>query len=766
MSKILTFYCLVSFFFIQNGAAQETWLEKQLKSADSLWLCEKLSPAMDQYKQMIARGNIPEEYRSLIFLRLADAQYQAGLYGDCRKTLSESRTLPFLPEHHRLKMEELEEKLKGNPVNENITIPSNERTITTFYVSQSAKDLKRADIQGKCFPSIEKALEAVRLYLQKPDLPEGAVEIVLLGDTYKIRQSVHMDSKNSATRKNPLVIRSLYQKHKTQITGGVTLKNWLKETDPEILARLPQNARGKVLCADLKKMEASAIDSLVFGGFSSARTHPGNARFNTFPVPEFFYEGKPQNMARWPNEKDTLIPLASFKDARIIRWASETDLWLHGYWYYMWADAYEKVKSVSVTDTTIKLEPPVNKYGFGNSKWHVLNSLSEMDIPGEWCLSVKKEKIWFYPTDDFHPEKCTLSLTGPAFQIENCDYLTIKDIDIGTIRGDGMIFANCSDLILSGCTIKDASGMGIKINGGTRQLVHSCIIESMGRGGIDINSGNVPTLESSGSTIENCQISHLSRIDRTYTPAILLEGVGIKVRHCLFSDIPSSAIRLEGNDMLIEMNEFAHCVIESDDQGAIDVWGNPLYRGNIIRWNYFHDIGVPHLHMAAGVRLDDAISGFCIYENLFFRASNDLFGGIQIHGGMDNYIEGNLFSDCNAAISQSAWGDERWKKTLVQKDHPAFLALKKIDWQSELWQKRYPALKNLREGIADRNFCMDNIAVNAQSFYLRKSEKLQSLNNTSVSEEFIPDSVADFKKYIVPWHPVPIDRIGPYSNIP
>jgi len=29
--------------------------------------------------------------------------------------------------------------------------------------------------------------------------------------------------------------------------------------------------------------------------------------------------------------------------------------------------------------------------------------------------------------------------------------------------------------------------------------------------------------------------------------------------------------------------------------------------------------------------------------------------GILIHGGKDNYIEGNLFADYHAAISQTAW---------------------------------------------------------------------------------------------------------------
>jgi len=761
MHKLLISLCFFSGLFIQMVRSQES-PEKQLKTADSLWLCSKLTQAALGYQQLLDSGRLPGEYRSLIFLRLADVQYQAGLQNACRSTLSEIKTLSFLPDHHQLKIEELEKKLRGNPETEYTVIPSPARIIASLYVSQTIENNKESGINHKCFTSLEMALEEVHAMIQKPDLAEGIIEIVLLGDNYTAEKTISLDSGLSGTERNPIVIRSSLQNGKTSISGGKNIKTWKRETSPETNSRLPENARNKIWVADFKKNQVSGIDSLVFGGFSSMRAQGGNARFGTFSVPEFFYDGKPQVMARWPNDKDTIIPLINFKDPRVIKWAQEGDLWLHGYWFYLWADAYEKVQSVSLTDTTIELRPPLNRYGFGNSKWHAVNALSELDKPGEWCLSVKAGKIWFFPPDDFNPEKCTLSLSGPVFQAEDCNYLTIKDIDIEYIRGDGMVFRNCSHLTLSDCNIKNASGLGIRISGGKEHLIHTCTIQSMGRGGIDINSGNIPTLDSSGSIIENCKISNLSRIDRTYTPAILLEGVGIRVRHCLFSDIPSSAIRLEGNDMLIEMNEFANCVSESDDQGAIDVWGNPLFRGNVIRWNFFHDIGVPHLHMAAGIRLDDAISGFCIFENLFLRSSNDLFGGIQIHGGKDNYIEGNIFSNCNAAVSQSAWGEKRWEQTLAQEDHPVFRALHNTDWQNELWQKRYPLLKDFLNDNADRNYCVDNTAVNVQSFFLRRSDKLQSWNNTSLSATFYPTTGKDYQNLLVPWHMIPLDKIGPY----
>ena len=760
MKKLILFTFLAFNFVIQNAQNQTGLLESRLAEADSLWKINKLSQAIDHYKKILEGVKIPGEYLSLVNMRLADAQYQYGLYDECLRTISEIKSLSVLPDHQLLKANELVSKIKGIPTGDYTIINDTPKAIARFLVSGEKPGVYP---ENKTFKTIEEALEAARALLNKDNLPEGSIEIIINDSNYVLAEPIKISADVSGTKRNPVVIRSESPDKRVMITGGIKIERWKKETNRDIISMLPESSRERVIVADLKKNGVYGIDSLIFGGFSSKRaTGTLNSRFNSLPVSELFYDGKPQVMARWPDKKDTLVSLADFKNSRVLRWAAETDLWLHGYWQYMWADAYEKVNSISIKDTAITLQPPLNFYGFGKSKWHVVNALSEMDIPGEWCLSVREGKVRYLPPQGFNSENCIISIEGPAFIVENCDYLTVKDIDIRYIRGDGMVFLNCNNLSIVNCSVRDASGYGIKILEGKNHLVHSCLVESMGRGGIDIIAGNIRNLENSGSIIENCTIRNLSRIDRTYTPAILLEGVGIKVRHCLFSEIPSSAIRLEGNDMLIELNEFSRCVIESDDQGAIDVFGNPLYRGNIIRWNFFHDTGIPGLHMAAGVRLDDAISGFSIYENLFLRSSSGIFGGIQVHGGKDNYIEGNIFSDCKAGISQSAWGDRRWEATLKEKGHPVNTSLNTLDWQGNLWQNRYPALKHLTEGGTDTNYSADNLVINGQSVFLRKSPRFQSLNDVLLKGKEILNRPSDYLKYISPWQEIPLQKIGTY----
>jgi hypothetical protein len=232
--------------------------------------------------------------------------------------------------------------------------------------------------------------------------------------------------------------------------------------------------------------------------------------------------------------------------------------------------------------------------------------------------------------------------------------------------------------------------------------------------------------------VENCHIHHLSRIDHTYTPGILLDGVGHRIAHNLIHDVASSAMRVGGNDHLVEFNEVHRVVLESDDQGGVDMWGNATYRGNVFRHNYWHHMGnwdrrgeeVPTGQ--AGIRLDDAISGVLVYGNVFQRCSAGTvgFGGVQIHGGKENVIDQNLFVDCGAAVSFTAWGERRWRESIKNAlDDPA------ID--RELYLQRYPALARLAEDH-DVNTVSRNVAVRCGRLLLRDPGRTEAVDNRAL----------------------------------
>ncbi|MBM4045739.1 MAG: right-handed parallel beta-helix repeat-containing protein, partial [Planctomycetes bacterium] len=283
-----------------------------------------------------------------------------------------------------------------------------------------------------------------------------------------------------------------------------------------------------------------------------------------------------------------------------------------------------------------------------------------------------------------------------------------------------------------------------------------------------VKGGDRKTLTPGGHFVENCHIHDFSRLDRTYTPAVWMDGVGNRIAHNLFHDSPGHAIRLEGNDHAIEFNEIHHVVTETDDQGGLDIWFNPTYRGNVMRFNFWHDIGNGGEFSQAGIRLDDAISGVHIYGNVFWRCSNGHFGGLQIHGGKENVVENNLFADCKYAVSFSGWGEKRWKEFLAS--DATVKALQAVDAANPPYSTRYPALARLAER-ADVNLISRNLVFNCGEF-LTRDRGLQDLMDSHLTSQdpgFVDAPRGNFQlkpTHLAPigFQPIPFDEIGTYQD--
>jgi hypothetical protein len=333
--------------------------------------------------------------------------------------------------------------------------------------------------------------------------------------------------------------------------------------------------------------------------------------------------------------------------------------------------------------------------------FYAVNALCELDSPGEYYLDRQGLRLFFFPPSDPKAAAVELSLLAePMLSLEGTSHVCFENLTWELGCHDAIHMTGGSNCLLAGCVVRKFAGTGITLNGGQKHGLLSCDIYSMGRGGVSLNGGDRKTLTPAEHFIENCDIHDLSRIDHTYTPAIALSGVGVHITHNRLHDVLSSALNIGGNDHVIEYNEVFNAVLESDDQGGVDTFGDPTYRGNVYRYNYWHDIGNQGGNgMAAkcgraGIRLDDAISGTLIYGNVFERCSTgkDGFGAVQINGGKDNVIDNNMFIECAAAVSIGSWDTKHWREWTAP-----YMTNSQID--AALYLRRYPALAGLAENV-------------------------------------------------------------------
>ena len=328
-------------------------VELGLSEADGAWLGGDAAKAVPRYESLLS--DLPqkmEPFRATIIMRMARAWLASGDTAGCVRTLERLAKMDYVPEHHALAARELKAVVAGkpHPGQTRTPIPAVGKVQATFVVDGKAKAGGDGTL-SKPFATLAEAVTAARVV--RRNAGKGAVEIVLEAGTYRQLHTLELTAADGGTAESPLIIRSRDASKPATLTGGTVLRRWTRVEDAFVLSQIPDIARADIRTCDLSAHSVAEMGELVFGGFGSNRAKPkGNHRFATLPVPELFHKGEPQTMARWPNNGLTRIPVDEVPESgteRYQRWAKERDLWLYGYWWREWSDAYEKVASIEPT---------------------------------------------------------------------------------------------------------------------------------------------------------------------------------------------------------------------------------------------------------------------------------------------------------------------------------------------------------------------------------------------------------------------------------
>ncbi|MDR1602319.1 MAG: right-handed parallel beta-helix repeat-containing protein, partial [Tannerella sp.] len=474
-----------------------------------------------------------------------------------------------------------------------------------LYVSPDGDDCNTGTASSP-LQTLEGARNAVRA--AREIYPEKKVTVYFKGGVYTLERAVGLTADDSGSERAPVVYRAM-DGETPVFTGGKTLARWTKRDNAQLKDRLLPQARDKMYVCDLT---AEGITG--YGDPTDAGKHP-----------ELICNGQIQTLARWPNtgfvtagiaKGATTLPATYIKvhgtkegvfeylDAYQDRWAQEEDVRLGGYWYWDWKDEFQKVAVWDAYKHIVRTAEPYHMYGYRDSlRYFGLNLLCEIDQPGEWYLSRTTGKLYWYPPEGVDPNEAEVSLTcfEEPFMIEtvDCSHVTFEGLTFREGRGSAIGITGGTNILLSGCRIERFGQDGVHITGGAHHGASGCYMSMFGHGGFKITGGDRKTLTPCNHFVEHTVVENFSLFQRTYEPAIYLEGCGARIANNRFSHSSSSAMRLEGNDFIIEYNEIDHVVNESDDQGGIDMWYNPSYRGVVIRYNRWSDIAGGTRHGAA-----------------------------------------------------------------------------------------------------------------------------------------------------------------------
>jgi hypothetical protein len=524
--------------------------------------------------------------------------------------------------------------------------------------------------------------------------------------TYFLARPVAFGPDDSGTEAAPIVYRA-EPGADARFTAGREVTDWRPVADSAVRARLATGVCDAVRVADLRAQGITNVGVLGVRGFG-AGSPPAEA--------ELFCDEVPMTLARWPDAG--FLGIKSAKDPlrievatdRLARWVGEPEPWVFAYWHHDWAELYEPLAGVEpaaqVLLRTAKIKPV---YGItpGPARWYAFNLLAELDQPGEYWIDRANGVLYFLPPPA--GGSTVLSLGEGLIRADRLAHVTFRGFTLEACRGTAVVVKDGENCKLIGCTIRNIGHAGVSVSGGLRHEVYGCDVYQCGEGGIFMSGGDRATLTPAGHHAENNHVHHYARRARTYKPGIAVHGVGNRIAHNLVHDGPHMALSAGGNDHVVEYNEIHNVVEESGDAGAYYVGRDWTQRGNVLRFNYWHDIVGQTGFGGMTIYLDDQHCGHTIHGNLFERCMQSVFIG----GGDDNVVTNNVFIGCwkSAHLDNRGLG---WQKAATDDPKGELQTrFRAMPVSNELWRARYPTLAGTLEdqpGMPKRNVFAGNIS--------------------------------------------------------
>ncbi|WNM64085.1 right-handed parallel beta-helix repeat-containing protein [Candidatus Nitrospira neomarina] len=642
--------------------------------------------------------------------------------------------------------------------------------------------------------SLNEVRQAVREY-KKGLPPKESITVWLEKGTYYLDAPVEFDEKDSGSEKFPIIYRSK-PGETVSISGGRKVNGFVPVTDEAILSRLESSARPHIVEADLNGWKDVDFGEPVPVFLQGQWPQANNAN-----LLELFYDSKRMPLSRWPNAGYTNIDRAvgptkitshrktgtveahfTYFGSRPERWFAEADIYLNGFFFWDWANAFEKIETIDTVTKTIKAAPEspdilhptpysFHKYGHRDGqRYFALNLLSEIDSPGEWFFDRNTKKIYFYPPGPLEPQTVELSILPLVLSFNDTSWVTFQDIFIEESRNTLVSIKDGKRVLFAKNTFRNSAGYAVNIERGFNHEIKNSEIKDAGQGGILIRkAGDRLTLTPANHIIDNNVIHHIGVIQSGSPGIVLSKSVGVTISHNELYDMPHNAIKLGGNDHIVEYNEIYNVVKETSDSGAIYIGRDWTERGHIVRYNYFHDL-VP---IAGGaiqaVYLDDLASGFLIQGNIFHNVQR----GILLGGGRDNRIVNNIFSNTNLNVYIDGRGAKP-KSSHIQPNGQTMKALLAMPYKKPPWSTRYPQLVNIlneKPGHPLGNLVEHNLFLKSgKLLILPEAEGLIEFNqnfeegtpnfNTVMKSNFQVDSKS--KSLEFGFNQIPFHEIGKY----
>ena len=640
-----------------------------------------------------------------------------------------------------------------------------------FFVSLDGDDTNDGSEEHP-FATLERARDAIREYNATGVLPAGGVTIYLRGGTYYIGQSFALSEQDSGTADSPVTYRN-YPGEKVTLSGGLDIDFSKFQPVQGEMRDLLRNkeARDKVMVADLSEIGMEEMAKIPINNHSALK------------LPLFLFDGQVLKLSQWPNSDVTSSnwPVAHTVNRGFaerypaddpqngtglskIRYDSDIPstwrhnpsdiLWL-GFWRFEWYSEYfygthdPQAKTVEATHSLLYGVDDAQFQANGGIPFKVYNVYEEIDEPGEWYIDRTANKMYFYPyeTANAAPKFKMTQKNFDLVTMVNTSYVTLRGIELTAGKKMAVSISGGTGNLIDGCDINTFESMGISISGGLENGITNSEIYDCGTGGVFLDGGDRESIVPAGNYVHNNTLHDWSLMKASYGPGVQLDGVGNTVSHNEFYNAPHAAIIFNGVENIMEYNVFHDVVMHAADMGAIYTGRDLSDHGNIVRYNYFYNIGnqLGSVNASNAVFTDDASCDLVCFGNVFGQGIQS-GEALKVHGGMNNIFRNNLFVDVPKIMWTVNWQDGRFENSVSKGDAGYDKAAEqtlKNSWEeikgNQAYYDRWPWLKSMED--MDSFVYQSNVLGNNVFAYVNEKKDsrpiriLRELSNAEVLAE-------------------------------
>lgn len=621
-------------------------------------------------------------------------------------------------------------------------IPASADEKITLYVAENGNDENSGSVDSPLL-TLEGAKEKLRaLRGENTGIP---AEVIFRGGTYRFKKGVSFSELDSGSEAGDVIYRA-QDGEKVYFKGSMELdvNKGKPVSDENIKSRMYPEIAEKVVQFNLMEQ-----------GFPYRLSRMNKVRYS-YPLGgegshqeyvNIYLNGAAQIIAQWPNGDDGFVKWVEVVEKGDVqggtkggafrytednpeRWLNADNAWLGGYHGYDYQYERTSLGSIDVENKAIWLAHPAGSSvkSTESRRWKIFNLLEEIDSPGEWFIDYKTMILYYYPPYTLKDATLEIAyLDEHMINIENAEHITFSGIEFAETRRLGFYMKDVKNITVDKCNFTNMESNVIFIDGSEKAVTDShwwqrqkingsyncsftnCVFYNIGGTCFEMTGGNVDTLEKSNNRIENCVMTRTAVNDK-HASVIIIRGCGTTVKNNNISNSSFHAITYFGNDHEISYNEIYDVNRATDDVGTIYCGRNYLHRGDVIAYNFVHDVE-PILTQSRGfnpaIYWDDSASGQVAENNIIVNAFIGLYACGQVNTVKNNTIVNSKNLGLNITNGyQTEARMKRWQGDAASIANP------------ELYYERYP---NIDIGFNDYwgnknafNKVLGNLNVNAK----------------------------------------------------